>query len=58
LESLTNKLVFDEVMATLLSEEMRWKDFESTKEALVVHGILKEKGKEEGEGNIQIPWEI
>jgi hypothetical protein len=37
--------VLDEVVVVLVSEEMRWKDFESTNETLVIRGRLKEKGK-------------
>jgi hypothetical protein len=43
-------LVLDEVMATLLSKEVRWKDFESTNEALAICGISKEKGKKREKG--------
>jgi hypothetical protein len=50
IESTTKKLVLDEVVATLISEEMRLKYFESTREALAVSGSLKEKGKKREKG--------
>jgi hypothetical protein len=50
LEALVKTLVLDEVMVSLLSEEVRWKAFESTNEALVVHGRSKEKGKKREKG--------
>jgi hypothetical protein len=50
LEALAKKLVLDEVIIYLLLEEMRWKASKSTKEALVIHGRLKEKGKKREKG--------
>ena len=48
--SIVKTLVLDEVVLAFLSKEVRWKYFESTKEALVIHGILKEKGKKREKG--------
>ena len=43
-------LVLDEVVATLLLEEVRRKYFVSTNEALVFHGRSKEKDKKREKG--------
>jgi len=48
--SIVKTLVLDEVVLAFLSKEVRWKYFESTKEALVIHGILKEKEKKREKG--------
>jgi hypothetical protein len=46
----TKKMMIDEVIVTLVLKKMMQKDFESTKEALVVHGRLKEKGNKKEKG--------
>jgi hypothetical protein len=48
--SIVKTLVLAEVVVAFLSKEVRWKYFESTKEAFSVHGILKEKGKKREKG--------
>jgi len=48
--SIANKLVLGEVGVALLLKEMRWKDFESTKEALVVYGRSKDKCNKRDKG--------
>jgi hypothetical protein len=50
IESTMNTLVLDEVMAYLLLEEVKRKDFESINESLAIHGISKEKGKKRENG--------
>jgi len=47
------KLVLDEVVTALLLEEVIQKYFESTKEALDIHGILKEKVKKREKGRLK-----
>jgi hypothetical protein len=55
--SIAKKLVLGEFKDVLHSKEIRWKDFESTKEALFVCERSKER-KKYGEGKIKILWEI
>lgn len=47
---IVKKLVLNEVVVSLLSKEVRQKDFESTNEALLCCGRLKEKGKKGEKG--------
>jgi hypothetical protein len=48
--SIVKELVLDEVVDSLISKELRKKYFKSTNEALIFHGILKEKGKKREKG--------
>jgi hypothetical protein len=50
IESIVKTLVLDEVINTLLLEQVRRKYFESTNEALVVHGRSKEKDNKREKG--------
>ena len=48
--STIKNLVLDEIVISLLSKEVRLKDFESINESLVIHGILKDKNRNREKG--------